>query len=50
MKQKMTYFAPETEQMEVRVEANFLDSTRSASGVANISGSNILGGEDGEDW
>ena len=50
MKKKMTYVAPETEQMEVRIEANFLDSTRSASGVANITGGNIIGGEDGEDW
>lgn len=50
MNKKMTYEAPATEQMEVRVEANFLDSTRSASGVANISGGNIIGGEEGEDW
>lgn len=46
----MIYSAPETESMEVRLETNFLDSTRSASGVANISGGNILGGEEGEEW
>ena len=50
MKKKMFYTAPVTEQMEVLIEQNFLDSTRSASGVANISGGNIIGGEEGEDW
>jgi len=50
MKEKMFYTAPEMEQVEVRIERNFLDSTRSASGVANITGGNIIGGEDGEDW
>ena len=50
MKKKLNYTAPETETMEIRMEANFLDSTRSASGVANISSGNIIGGEEGEDW
>ena len=50
MNKKMTYEAPVTEQMYIRFEQNFLDSTKSASGVANITGSNIIGGEQGEDW
>ena len=50
MNKKMTYEAPATEQMNIRFEQNFLDSTKSASGVANMTGGNILGGEEGEDW
>ena len=44
MKKKMTYVAPETEQMEVRVEANFLNSianvgSTSAESMTEIDGS-----------
>ena len=31
MKKKITYVAPETEQMEVRIEANFLTSAEAMS-------------------
>lgn len=33
MKQKMTYFAPETELMDVRVEQNFLGSAETMTTV-----------------
>ena len=41
MKKKMTYFAPETETLEVRMEARFLDSTFSSSTVETASYSEV---------
>ena len=48
MKKKMTYFAPETEQMEVRVETGFLNISTGVS--SNPSGENMTGYDTTEDW
>ena len=49
MKQKMTYFAPETEQMEVRIEANFLDSLRSGAS-ASMTNADLYDSGNEQDW
>ena len=43
MKQKMTYFAPETEQMEVKVESGFL-------GISTYTGSSVENAEYHDDY
>lgn len=46
MKMKQFYTAPEVEQMEVKLEAHFLDGS-----VASVSGANFGGWTSGEeDW
>ncbi len=45
-KQKMTYFAPETERVMVQFEGHLLDGS-----VASVSGANVSGWDsDEEDW
>ena len=41
MKKKLNYTAPETETLEVRMEAGFLDSTFSSSTVETASYSEV---------
>ena len=49
MNKKMTYFAPVTEQMEVRLEANFLDSLRSGAS-ASMTNADLYDSGNEQDW
>ena len=49
MKQKMTYFAPETESMEVRIESNFLDSLRSGAS-ASMTNADLYDSGNEQEW
>ena len=46
---KTIYTAPEVEQISVRFEENFLQSTKQV-GASKLGASSVMGGEIGEDW